>query len=159
MLNRNMFLSSILFLFAFPSTVHANPITVGFTETSIPLIFESIILAVLLRSFPLRFVRFAIVWFLVTAFTFACMFVFILMFSNMRLNNYIPIPLILVLAEALVVLAEAMILLWLLKKPFLLSGNALPLSFRWALLYSFIANLASILCGFFVLFIVQQMHT
>ena len=143
----------ILSIFMFPSFAYANPMSpvIGLPGIFIALAMESVLLTLLVKSYGIRPWRFMIIWYLITFGTFVIMTLFIYGVSWLK----IPIDLWITILEAelLVVLAEAIILRWLLKQAFILKHEAKKMSFAKALFLSFIVNVVSFISGFIMLFL------
>lgn len=144
-------LCALISIFAFPSFAFANPMTpvIGIPGIFIALALESILLTLLVKSYSIRPSRFMAIWFLITSGTFAVMSMFI--YGVERIHMFANMGITILVAELLVVLAEAAILRWLLKRSVVLKQEVRYLGFGRALGYSFIVNLVSFIAGFVML--------
>lgn len=149
--NKSIVYFTLLLTIISPAYAFANPspISIPIREIYVSLIFESLVLAMLLRSFLINIPRFCITWFFITFSTFICMMMIFLLISSIIIDEKIA----LFIAECLIVPAEAFILRWLLTQSFVLKGKPKTIGCFLALLYSLIANAISFLCGWFFMYI------
>jgi len=144
-MQRNLILPAIaLITFAFPSELRANPIIVGpkgleaLGVIFVSLIIEAIVVSLLLRSFVRRRANVFLIWLFLTTVTFVIFSSFIILsekYSNLGFPDN------LIIGEVAVILIEGFLLKVLVAK---VEGNEKALNLMRALIYSLIANAASV---------------
>jgi len=131
---------------AVPSVAFANPVSLtgGYSLIAIPflLVLEGVLIALLARDSAVYLLRFVPVWTVITTITFVLLLLLVSTVSGSPANTVIDIA-----GEIVVVLMEALCIVFLLARASLARNPKAAPSLRKALAYSFIANLVSLVGG------------